>query len=273
VLDGYPEDAISPGGRGQVLAPWPNRLEDGVFKFGGLTARAALDEPSRSNAIHGLVRWLRWEIVERSPFSTRLGCRIAPQPGYPFALELSVGYELSADGLKVTSEAHCPGPTALPFGLGFHPYLTVGVAPIDTALLELPARTRLLLDERGLPAGSEPVAGTGYDFRAERSIGGIVLDDCFADLEPSDSGVVEVRLSAPDGSQGTVLWAEPVFTHIMCYTGDSLGDAPSRRRAVAIEPMTCPPNALRSGAGVITIEPQASWSASWGVRSAAGAPP
>src|SRR5258708_139208 len=60
VLDSYGEDEVCSGGRGQFLAPWPNRLGDGAFEWQGHGYQTALSEPSRHNAIHGLVRWANW---------------------------------------------------------------------------------------------------------------------------------------------------------------------------------------------------------------------
>ena len=51
----------------------------------------------------------------------------------------------------------------------------------------------------------------------------------------------------------------------MCYTGDTLGELETRRRSIAIEPMTCPPNALRTGTGVIELEEGERWSRTWGI--------
>jgi galactose mutarotase-like enzyme len=46
-----------------------------------------------------------------------------------------------------------------------------------------------------------------------------------------------------------------------------LSDIPSvKRRALAIEPMTCPPNAFRSGEALVTLEPGESHTAAWGLQ-------
>jgi aldose 1-epimerase len=262
VVAGYPEDEIANGGRGQVLAPWPNRLADGQYEFAGRKGTAALDEPQHENAIHGLVRWLRWSIERASDSEVTLSCAPAPQPAYPFALALEVTYSLSEAGLRVTSTASSlEEEVGVPFGLGFHPYLSTWGRPVDEAVLELPASERLLLDERGLPAGSEPVNSTEYDYRSARPVGGLHLDDCFTGL----SGT-EVVLSSSGGERRTVLWVDEGFGYLMCYTGDTLADPGARRQAIAVEPMTCAPNALRNGLGLIELRPGQTWSASWGLR-------
>ena len=43
VVDGFGPGEWSHSGRGQVLAPWPNRLSEGRYKFNGVRAQAALD--------------------------------------------------------------------------------------------------------------------------------------------------------------------------------------------------------------------------------------
>ena len=89
VLDGFGADEWSHGGRGQVLAPWPNRLGDGRYTFEDMTAQAALDEIEHRNAIHGLVRWLPWRMSGRAQNRVSMTCELRPSPGYPFSLRLS----------------------------------------------------------------------------------------------------------------------------------------------------------------------------------------
>ena len=117
VIDGFGPGEWSRGGRGQVLAPWPNRLGDGRYTFGETEAQAALNEPSRRNAIHGLVRWMPWRMVSRAQNRVSMACELHPSPGYPFALRLAVEYRLGRDGLTVVTDAENPGPTDLPLGV------------------------------------------------------------------------------------------------------------------------------------------------------------
>jgi aldose 1-epimerase len=163
VIDGFGVDERSSAGRGQVLAPWPNRPDNGHYVFDGHAGRVPLDEPELSNAIHGMVRWLPWHLVSGSDDAVRLGCVLYPQPGYPWRLDLRVEYRLGNEGLTVMVEAMNPSHTAIPFGVGFHPYLTVGTPTVDTARLLIPARRRLVTDERGLPIDEVDVAGTEFE--------------------------------------------------------------------------------------------------------------
>src|SRR6266403_2715980 len=101
LLDGYGRDEMSSSGRGQVLIPWPNRLQDGSYEFDGRRHQLPLNEPEHRNAIPGLVRWAAWTASEREPHRAVMEHVLHPQPGYPFSLTLSIEYALSDSGLRV----------------------------------------------------------------------------------------------------------------------------------------------------------------------------
>jgi aldose 1-epimerase len=262
VLDGFSVDDPSSAGRGQVLAPWPNRLDGGRYEFDGRPGAAAIDEPELGNAIHGLVRWLPWLLASKTDDAVALGCVLHPQPGYPWRLELSVEYRLGADGLTVTTRAANASSEPAPFGVGFHPYLTMGI-PVDDVGLTIPASRRLTTDDRALPVGEEDVAGTEFDFTSGRPIEATRLDTCFAGLARGSDGRSHTRLET--GDIGIDVWADAAFGYVQAYTGDTLEPAVRRRQGVAIEPMTCPPNAFASGVDVIRLDPGTAWSGAWGI--------
>lgn len=268
VIDGYAVDEMCSGGRGQILAPWPNRVGDGRFDWHGRSWQLALNEPERSNAIHGLVRWLPWVVEERSESRLGIGCRLIPQPGWPWPLRLRVSYSLAASGLEVTTSATNEGGAgACPFGLGWHPYVAAFGGVVDGVELRLPAGSVYKSDDRGLPLSVGPVMGTAMDFRGGRAIGEVQLDDAFTDLirAEGDRAVVEVRSAS--GEQSIQLWVDSAFTHLMVYTGDTLSDETRRRRGLAVEPMTCAPDMLRNGYGLLTLEEGQTFQGSWGLQS------
>jgi aldose 1-epimerase len=245
-----------------VLVPWPNRIQDGRYEFEGERQQLALTEPERANAIHGLVRWAAWTVAESYPGRVVMTHTIHPQPGYPFTVAVEIEYALSAAGLAVTTSATNVGATACPYGCGQHPYLTLGTATVDELVLTAPASSVLVPDERGAPAGSEPVDGTEFDFRSGRAIGSATLDNAFTDLRPDDDGLARIRLEAPSGDAVT-LWMDESYGYVMLFTGDTRADV--NRRSIAVEPMTCPPNAFRSGTALIRLDPGESVSCSWGI--------
>ncbi len=159
LVDGFAEDEMSSGGRGQLLMPWPNRIRDGRYTFAGTEHQLALTEPKRANASHGLARWAAWTLEEHTSNSVSLQYRVMAQSGYPWLVDLHVIYDLSADGLTVTQTATNLSPAPAPYASGAHPYLTVGDGPVDTWELCLPAATRSVTDERLIPVGTEAVSG------------------------------------------------------------------------------------------------------------------
>jgi len=266
VVWGFSEDEMSTAGRGQVLAPWPNRLADGAYEFGGHTARAPLDEPDLHNAIHGLVRWLPWSITRIDATAVSCTLRLAPQPAYPWWLRLEILYFVVAHTLTVQTTVENIGGDPAPFALGFHPYLAAGPNGLDAARLSLSARERLVLDERKLPVATEPVSATELaGLSAGISLRGLHLDDALTDIGLDADGRWRARFT-PGGEGPIVVFADAAFSHAMCFTGDSL--APKDRRAgLAIEPMTAPPNALKTGSGIIEIAPGETVSVAWGIEA------
>ena len=267
VLQSYPREAICDGAHGQPLVPWPNRIGDGRYSFDGSDYRLALTEPDKHNAIHGLLRWVPWAPLEHTPDRVVLGARLHPRPGYPFSLDVHVAYQLGASGLVVRTTATNVGDRACPYGSGQHPYLSPGAGLIDACRLEFDAGTRIRTDEdRQLPTGTAPVLGTEFDFSTPRPIGATAIDHAFTELDRDGDGRSWVRLTGPD-EHSVELWLDDGYPYVELYTADTLRPE-RRRRGLAVEPMTCPPNAFQTGDSVIRLEPGATTTATWGVRLA-----
>jgi aldose 1-epimerase len=263
LLDGYEADEMCTSGRGQVLLPWPNRLQDGSYEFEGRRHQLELTEPDTRTAIHGLVREAPWTVAEREPNRVVMKLALEAQPGYPFSLALGIEYALSERGLSVRTTAANVGEEACPYGSGAHPYLTTGAETIDSAILRAPGRTVLQSDERGIPVSAESVEGTEYDFRRPRAIEATRLDHAFTDLERGEDGRARVELHDPKHPRGLTLWVDRTYPYLMLFTGDPLPDV--ARRSLAVEPMTCPPNAFRTGEALVRLEPGESFTSAWGI--------
>ncbi|HJQ50338.1 MAG TPA: hypothetical protein VJ838_07500 [Gaiellaceae bacterium] len=224
VLLGYGEDEMCSSGRGQVLAPWPNRLADGSYEWDADQLQLPVNDLSTGSAIHGLVRWASWRAVEREPARVVLEHVLHPQPGYPFSLRLRVDYRLADMGLMVRTEAENVGDRACPFGAGHHPYVLAPTGRVDDLVLD------------------------------GKRIGERQLDDT-----RHQPGGWRVEL------EQVTVWADDAWPWLQVFTGDLPG---IRRRGLAVEPMTCPPQAFRTGEGVIRLEPGESWSGAWGIEAA-----
>jgi aldose 1-epimerase len=268
VMDGYASDEMCRDGRGQILLPWPNRLDSGRYTFEGATYQLPINEVPYGNAIHGLVRWANWRATDLTENSVTQAHRLYPSPGYPFTLDLSATYALSGRGLQVTLRATNVGSLPCPFGAGQHPYVRVGPGLVNDALLQVPARTMYRYDKRLIPIERISVVGTSLDFRTARPIGETQINMDFTDLERGDDGRAGVLLRSQDGTRAVEVWMDEAFKHVTIYTGETVHPPDRRRHGLAVEPMTCPPNAFVSGEDLLVLQPGETWSGSWGITVA-----
>ena len=269
LVDGFDEDTMSPGGRGQLLMPWPNRIRDGAYAFEGRDLQLPLTEPRLHNASHGLARWVAWSLEEHTDNSVSLVYRLMAQTGYPWTVDLHVLYDLSADGLTVTQTATNMSPAAAPYASGAHPYLAVGPGPVDHLELTLPAAVRSLVDDRKLPVGRERVEDTAYDFRVARPVRDTAFDDAFTDLQRDEQGIATAVLRDPATGHGVALWVDRQHRWLQVFSADEVPG--TARRSLAVEPMTAQADAFRSGEDLVRLAPSGEagdeHTASWGIRA------
>jgi aldose 1-epimerase len=258
---------MASGSRGQVLMPWPNRIAGATYEFEGTTHQLALNEIAKNNAIHGLIRYCNWEAATVEAARITMTYTLYPQPGYPFLLELELTYTLGATGLTVHASATNLGDRACPYGAGFHPYLRLDPERIDTLELTHPASEYYRSDENQIPVGREPVAGASLDFGDARAIGSTQMDTAFTGLARSADGHATVTLRDPATGDTVALWCDESYPYLMIFTGDALPDADRRRTGLAVEPMTCAPDAFRSGDGLAVLEPGSTTAGAWGITA------
>lgn len=256
----YGDAEISPGAAGIMLAPWANRVEDGIWYLEGKKQQLDITEVSRNNASHGLLRNSAYNLVDEAQHSVTLEATIFPQHGYPFLVRHRVQYQLTEDlGLVVRQTLINNSAAPAPFVLGAHPYLRLGESDVDDLMLTVVAETRLVADARLIPRSSEPVSGHS-DFRKGQRVGDLDIDVALTDLT-FDGGTARHTLSAPDGRSVT-LWQDEScsFVHVFVTT-----ELPGRPRAVAIEPMTGPANAFNSGDGLRWLPAGGMFTMAWGI--------
>jgi aldose 1-epimerase len=267
VIDGFGPHEMADGGRGQPLLPWPNRLADGHYTFDDLQLQLPIDEVARGNASHGLTRWLNWSVVAHQRDRAAFEYVLHPRPGYPFTLALRIDYDLTDAGLRCRTTATNVGTSALPFGAGFHPYVTVGTPLVDEALLQVPAAEWLPVDERMLPTGERrTVSGTDLDFTVARRIGEQRIDACFGGLQRNADGYARAELCTQDGTRKVMVWMDAAVRYLQVFTSDTLASH-RRRRGIAIEPMTCAANAFRTGTDLMRLEPDQQHTCVWGLTA------
>jgi aldose 1-epimerase len=260
----YPRDVVRPRYRGAILAPWPNRVADGRYVFRGRTYQLDLSEPDRGNALHGLVCWERFEVVRRSPASVRLSHGLVPRIGYPFSLEVEVDYALDDAGLHCTVVGRNTGAEPAPWGVASHPYLRAGDGQVGDWTLRLPAgRVLEVSQDRLLPVGLRDVQDGEWDFRSRRPIGTTAVDHAFTALEPDADGTCSVTLTGPDGRGVACTWDPTALPWVQVHTADLEPGDPAHRRGLAVEPMSCAPDAFNSGVGLVVLEPAQAHRTTW----------
>lgn len=270
LLDTYgPTEVPGDACRGEVLLPFPNRIDGGRYPWEGSQQQLPLTEPERDNAIHGLTRFMSWRAQLHRDDRVTMALVLRPSKGYPFTLALTLDYALAPGGLTVSTTAHNVGAQRAPWAAGHHPYFTVGTERVDSALLQLPARAYLTVNDRLIPTGQAPVAGTPLDFGELRPVGDLQLDTCFTDLVREADGFARVRLQASGGRPALAVAMDGHHDYVQVFTGDGLPDPGVRRRGMPIEPMTAAPNAFRSGEGLTVLAPGESFTSVYRVEASA----
>jgi aldose 1-epimerase len=261
------DDHLPPFCSGIVLAPWPNRVRAATWMLDGVAQQLDITEPARGGALHGLLQFTDYEVLSRADGTVTLGAFIAPQHGWPFPIETSVTYTLTGDGIRVTHGATNGGDRRAPYAVGTHPFLRVGDTPVEQLRLTVPASTYFEVDERLDPIAESPVDDTPYDLRHGPVVGTLRLDTAYGSLAhayPVDGRGVSAWLEAPDGAR-TTLWQDLDWGYLQVFTTTVFPRPDGPGTAVAVEPMTAPPDALNSGQGLIWLEPGATWQGSWGL--------
>lgn len=219
-----------------ILFPFPNRVRDGRFTFGGETFTV---EPPR----HGFVRDKPWQVVshgaDESGAWLTSGFDAADYPDqilrqFPFPFRVEITYRLKDARLTISAKARNAGQGTMPTGFGIHPYFR---RP-DGGRLRVPAAARWELAD-SLPTGRIVEAAGEYDLREGKSLDAMNLDDIFTRVESDPDGLARCTISDEGGGTETVVeFSTERLPHVVVYT------PPAPRRAVCVEPNSCPTDAF-----------------------------
>jgi len=265
-------EPLAPGhapsfGSGIILAPWPNRVRDAVWHAAGEPRALAMTEPDRRNAIHGLLRFADYEVRELDDDTVLLGAIIPPQSGWPYFLDTWVRYTAVGDGIEVTHGAVNLSGERAPWAAGAHPFFRVGDTPVEELVVTVHADGWIETDDRLLPVAELDVEGTPADLRSGRVIDELDLDTAFTRVHHVTRADGRGEFARLEGPHGVVsMWDDADWTYAQVFTPRAFPGAEGvSRRAIAIEPMTAPPDALNTGEGLVWLEPGETWEGHWGV--------
>jgi aldose 1-epimerase len=261
VVEPYGEAEETPYGSGIVLVPWPNRVRDGEWMLDGEPQQLDITEPAFHNAIHGLLQHTLYTPLSWSADTVTLAATVEPQAGYPFRLETRVRYQLEDDGLTVTHTIRNVSKRSAPVAVGAHPYLRIGDVPTADLTLRVAAGTQFEADGQFIPTSEGAIDDA---LVAGAPLATLELNDTFGEVPFTDGRAVH-SVTAPDG-RSVELWQDASLGYVQVYTCRTFPSAGGERFAVAIEPMTAPPNALATGQGLRWLERDEQWELRWGIR-------
>lgn len=256
LITSYGHDEFAPEFMGKILLPWPNRVAGGRYQSGGTTYQLPINDLAHNAALHGLMAWQEWQVADMSEDAVTFKALVAPRPGYPWTLRATVKYALdSRSGLTVTVQTTNIGNDAAAYGVAAHPYIYFGEGTVNSYELEIPAKAAAVMDENLIPTGSQPAS----NLHTSGLIGEAQIDDAYTDL-PEGIWQVTVR----DTSAGRAVAISSDARWLQVYSGDELG-----RKGLAVEPMSCAPNAFNSGEDLTVLAPGSSHRFSYSLKEIA----
>ena len=258
VIKSFDADQSPTSSQGQQLLPWPNRIRDGHYTFDGMEQQLAVSEVDRHNAIHGLVAWSRWSLVEHTDTSVTQTIRIMARPGWPGTINVRLTHRLSDAGLAVEVTARNVGTTAVPFGYAAHPYLCLG-GTIDDWTVDAPFTSWLQVDDRLLPMQMREM--DSIHTLNGLTVGQRTFDTAYTVKGDGTVGSPAWRIRVSNGETSHELWGDAAMSWVQIYTPDD-------RHSLAVEPMTCGPDAFNEGpthGDVIRLEPGNDVTLHWGI--------
>jgi aldose 1-epimerase len=261
VLDGYntPEELVeNKWSKNIILFPFPNRLRDGKYQYGGQTYQFPINNASSHNAIHGFSKNVEMHVshVETKKEYASITCtytHAATHKAYPFHFTFNITFILRGGSLEIEMVFINTDKVALPVGLGWHPYFKISDKSDDTSL-QMPDCQLIDIDARMLPTGKKTPFN---DFKKLTKIGHTTLDNGFYITNRTENA--EVKLKSDKGT--LTYWQETgaaKWNFLQVFT-------PPHRESIALEPMTCNIDAFNNQDGLVHLLPKASLQGRFGV--------
>jgi aldose 1-epimerase len=264
ILDGYesPEEMeAGKWGKSALLFPFPNRLKDGQYDWQGRRYQFPINNEATNNAIHGFAREEVFEVthIDLGTDHAEITCALdydGRHAYFPFPLRFEVTYRITNQrNFEVRFVVRNRHTSALPFGIGWHPYFKLA-EKADLHQLALPACEQVEIDDRMIPTGNfTPFSA----FNRLQTLGNTQLDTCFRVTEPHPQYRMQLCGSA---RQLTLTASSGLFPYFQVFT-------PPHRNSIALEPMTCNVDAFNNGLGRIELPAGAVWEGAvrvdWGI--------
>lgn len=248
-----------------ILFPFPNRIAGATYEWDGRTYHLEPAHPGDPNAIHGFCAKAAWTDVQAVGDSAVTGRfrlsrdAAAVADSWPGDLELAVTFDLSDHALRITADVTNVDDHPVPFGLGYHPYFTPLAAPdLAQAVIGVSAGSYWQLQD-SIPDGTVAAVTGDRDLQVPVEVGDRILDDVLTGLPAfhADADGLMERASLSGGGVRLGLRCDGSFRDVVVFT-------PANRQSIAIEPYTCPTDAvhlqeLGHDVGWQVLAPGATW--------------
>jgi aldose 1-epimerase len=200
-----------------VLVPWSNRISGGGFSFRGKRFTLEPNLAGEAFPLHGNGFSSEWQIAERTKSVAVLTLESAGPGPFRYAAELAYG--VGGGRLVMSLEIENRGYAALPFGLGFHPWLVRS----PEMLLLAPAQAVWLEDERHMPKGELPVAiPPDWNFDAQRRLPAGLINNAFTGWSGKASAVwpdrgLRLDMEAGQGLPNYIVYSPGAAADFFCF--------------------------------------------------------
>ena len=239
-----------------IMAPYSNRIENGVFRFGGKTHRL---QRGGEHSIHGDVRQRPWRIFEKtdSQFTCQFDSRDFHDLNWPWDFTIAAAYEVRDSSFRSTLTLTNASPHTMPAGFGWHPYFSRHLTDRDNELRLRVSVAGVYPDDNGnrIPSGPARPLLASEDFGTDTLLAGDRhIDSCFSGY----------------GGDGLLHWPGTGFRlrfqcsgacrHLVLYT-------PAGKPYIAFEPVSNANNGVNllaagdSGTGIKVLPPGQSMAA------------
>ncbi|OQB06546.1 MAG: Aldose 1-epimerase [bacterium ADurb.Bin212] len=270
IVYGYCEESDYDGGMGDILSPFPGRVDKGEYTYNGEGYKLQGFEENNGNPLHVFVRELEWQVAKTSDnqITSTLDVLVDKfaKNGYPFGLKYQIIYTLKVGGLHIKTVVKNTDEKIAPFGIGYHPYFSVA-REVDEMVWKVPAESLVEFDQNLKPTGKIiPVNETDLDFREGGKIGNKEIDNCFTGLIRDENGIFTSTLSSKDGQKVIEIWQNESYPYFQTYSADTI-DENNYRKAMALEPQSCCGYAINMPElGLVDLEPGSEFRGEWGIN-------
>ena len=225
--------------KSSLLFPFPGRIKNGKYDYNQQSFQLEQNEKNRSNAIHGLVYDKHFEVesTETSEVDATVVLSYDSKGtlvGFPFNFQLIITYLITNGSVELSATVKNKDEVSFPFGLGWHPYFKS--EHLQNSSLSFSSDEQLVCNENQIPKSAKK-NNLQQTFKLKNKF----FDDSFILLEK------EVKFKSENYSLN-MNFSENSDAFLQIYT-------PEDRKSIAIEPMSCSPNAFNSGNGLKILQP------------------